>query len=268
MLTDAELADLEHVNFIETIALVARMVADPYVARRDGVAVIGSGVPLRLFNQVMIEDASVTSDAIADGVAALRRRKDSFVVDLRSGTDDAFIPVVTGLGLVAPEPQPWIPGMAFHPLPSSAAESPDLRDHRIERVTNEAGLADHVHAMSAGFGMPEAMTSTFIRPALLRADGVTVYVGYRGDEPVTSGLGVRTGRSIGIYSIATVESARRRGYGAAMTARIIADGMADGCDVAVLQSSDMGYPIYERLGFRTVVRYVGYVDPASLGDEA
>jgi predicted GNAT family acetyltransferase len=70
---------------------------------------------------------------------------------------------------------------------------------------------------------------------------------------VTTGFGVRTGNTIGVYNIATLEMARRRGYGAAMTARVVADGAADGCDVAILQASEMGRPIYERLGFRTVI---------------
>jgi hypothetical protein len=46
-----------------------------------------------------------------------------------------------------------------------------------------------------------------------------------------------------------------------MTARVVADGLVAGCDVAALQASQMGRPIYERLGFRTVVRYMAYVDP-------
>ena len=46
-----------------------------------------------------------------------------------------------------------------------------------------------------------------------------------------------------------------------MTARAMADGAVAGCDVAALQTSEMGRPIYERLGFQAVVRYMAYVDP-------
>jgi predicted acetyltransferase len=75
---------------------------------------------------------------------------------------------------------------------------------------------------------------------------------------------VRTGRTIGVYNIATAPAARRHGHGAAMSTRIAVDAAAAGCDVAILQASDMGFPIYERLGYRTVVEYMGYVDRASL----
>jgi ribosomal protein S18 acetylase RimI-like enzyme len=86
-------------------------------------------------------------------------------------------------------------------------------------------------------------------------------VGYVNGLPVTAGLGWRTGRTIGVYNIATIPTARRRGFGEAMTARVLADGEAAGCDVGALQASSMGRPIYQRLGFRTVLRYTGYVEP-------
>jgi GNAT superfamily N-acetyltransferase len=93
---------------------------------------------------------------------------------------------------------------------------------------------------------------------LLDRPDCVVYVGYADGDPVVSGLGWRSGRTIGVYSIATIAPARRRGYGAAMTARVVADGALAGCDVAALQASEMGRPIYERLGFRTVITYDAY----------
>ena len=62
-----------------------------------------------------------------------------------------------------------------------------------------------------------------------------------------------------VYEIATIPSARRRGYGAAMTARVVLDASAAGCDVAALQASASGRPIYERVGFRVDVLYVSYL---------
>ena len=111
--------------------------------------------------------------------------------------------------------------------------------------------------------MPEGLLRTIMGDPLPIDHDVAIYVGYADGQPVTSGLGARTGRTMGIFNIATVPGARKRGFGAAMTDRIALDALALGCDVAVLQASEMGRPIYERLGYRTVIEYVGFVDPAS-----
>jgi len=129
-------------------------------------------------------------------------------------------------------------------------------------VVDATGIEDHIAVAAAGFEMDAAWMRSIVTPGILDAPGLTLYVGYVDGAPLATGLGVRTGRTIGVYNIATAPSARRRGLGRAMTARVIADGVAAGCDVAVLQASDMGRPIYERMGFRTVVEYVGYVDPS------
>jgi GNAT superfamily N-acetyltransferase len=153
-----------------------------------------------------------------------------------------------------------MPGMARHSLPSSAsAARPDLD---IRRVDDEAGLEDHIRTAAAGFGMPEDVVRPWIGTDLWQRPGAVVYVGYVDGEPVSTGLGWRTGQTIGVYNIATVPNARKRGIGTAMTERIVEDGAAAGCEVAILQSTEMGRPIYEKLGFRAVVEYDGWIDPA------
>ena len=130
-------------------------------------------------------------------------------------------------------------------------------------MADAAGIDAHRQVVNAGFGSDPAVALGTACPDLLERLECVVYVGYAGGAAVVSGLGWRTGRTIGVYSIATIKSARRRGCGAAMTARVVADGMAAGCDLAALQASEMGRPIYERLGFRTVVSYIAYTDPVS-----
>jgi GNAT superfamily N-acetyltransferase len=153
-----------------------------------------------------------------------------------------------------------MPGMAMHPVP---AEPPvDRPGFEIRQASDHAGIEDHIRTGAVGFDMAEDLIRAIVVPTLLDHDDVAVYVGYADGEPVATGLGFRTGSTIGVYNIATVASSRGRGYGAAMTRRVIADGVAAGCDVAILQSSEMGFPIYERLGFRTVVEYMGYVEPS------
>jgi len=39
-------------------------------------------------------------------------------------------------------------------------------------------------------------------------------------------------------------------------------------DEATPAASEIGYRLYERLGYRTVAEYMGYVDPASIDDRA
>jgi GNAT superfamily N-acetyltransferase len=257
----AALARLEHENMIAADLLAASQVPGAVVRRADGLAVFATGLPLRLFNQVAIDDpAAVTPGAIAAAVAELRARGDRFVVNLRAGIDDVHVPVVLDLGLQRHSPEPWMPGMTLHPLPP-AGRTPTPAALVIRRVTDPTGVADHRAAAAGGFDMPGEWLESLITEEMATHPDAAVYVGYVDDGPVVAGLGIRSGRTIGVYDIATLPDVRGRGYGAAMTMRVVDDGAAAGCDVASLQASEMGRPLYERLGFRTVVEYVGYVDP-------
>ncbi|HUQ77258.1 MAG TPA: GNAT family N-acetyltransferase [Patescibacteria group bacterium] len=255
----ATLARLEHENMIETMSTGVANAPGSLVRRRDGVVLLASGLPIRFFNQVSIESADAGADGLATAVAAIRDLGQPFEVHLRRGTDDRFRPLMAGLGLVLPAEAGPLPGMALHPIPPGVRRTPD--GHEIRRVDDQAGMDDHLRAGAVGFGIPKEMLRAIVAPDTWLRPGNAVYVGYTNGAPVTTGLGVRTGRTIGIYNIATIESARRRGLGAAITERVAADGYAAGCDVAILQASPMGHSVYERLGYRTVVEYDAWIEP-------
>jgi GNAT superfamily N-acetyltransferase len=65
----------------------------------------------------------------------------------------------------------------------------------------------------------------------------------------------------GIYNIATLDAVRGRGIGAAMTLHAAGHAAGEGYAIAVLASSQMGLPIYRRLGFQPVCRLRFLVRP-------
>jgi GNAT superfamily N-acetyltransferase len=257
-MTSDELAALEHENWIGYLTGVASCTVGATVTRAGGVVSILTGLPFDWFNQVLIGRDTATPAAMLAAVAQARERAVPFVVRLRAGIDDRFILDLLDAWLTPRGSEFSTPGMVAFPIDHGAIHAAAAGDLEIRRVIDAAGIDVHRAVVTAGFGSAPAVAIGTVCADLLDRPGCVVYVGYADGIPVVSGLGWPTGRTIGVYSIATVPSARRRGYGAAMTARVVVDGLAGGCTSAALQASEMGRPIYERLGFRTAVRYIAY----------
>jgi ribosomal protein S18 acetylase RimI-like enzyme len=258
-------AALEHENWIAYLTGVARCSSTVEIRRIGGVLGARSSMPFDWFNQVLVErdDAKASDLLAAAGLAS--RGADGPIVRLREGTDDQFIPDLTRAGWLAAGAATMTPGMVASPIDHFASMAPDLPGFKIRRVTDAAGVEDHRSVVTDGFGSAPSVAIETTGLGLLGTPDCTIYVGYADGLRVTSGLGWRSGRTIGVYAISTVPAARRRGYGEAMTARIVADAIAAGCEVAVLQASEAGRSIYERLGFRVDVRYNAYVRSARAG---
>jgi GNAT superfamily N-acetyltransferase len=67
------------------------------------------------------------------------------------------------------------------------------------------------------------------------------------------------GADCGIYNVGTVEPARRRGFGTAVTLAQLSAAQDRGCQTASLQSTPMAERIYGSLGFRDLGRILEYV---------
>jgi GNAT superfamily N-acetyltransferase len=145
--------------------------------------------------------------------------------------------------------------------------APTVAGPTIDEVT-AATLADWSRVVAVSFGCPEEYVeapasydrdmglpgATPLRRFLLRVDGEPLAASALLPGPPASGL-------VGIFSVATLERARGQGFGAVIT-RAAMDAARDaGAQVAVLQASAMGLPVYERLGFDTVDAITTYVPP-------
>jgi GNAT superfamily N-acetyltransferase len=222
-------------------------------ARFGAVDVIAAGIDAAFFNPVLALDPGSRVGDVAAAVGWVEARGLPVSVQVADEVDRAVGVALEGLGLVA---DPWsTPVMALDPIPGQAsfAAPPDL-----EIRTGGADLLDDFHAaLGAGPVFQEVFGRRF-----LADDRVLAAVGYETGIPVTCAAAIRSGSTVGIYAVGTVERARRRGYGRAVTWAAIDAGrsMWDGT-IAILQSSEAGIPVYRSLGFEIVGHYVEHARP-------
>jgi GNAT superfamily N-acetyltransferase len=122
----------------------------------------------------------------------------------------------------------------------------------IHEVTEEETLRTWSHVFTIGYGLPQEWEPAVheLGQGLGFDLSIRNFLGYWSGKPIAtstlfSGAGVA-----GIYNVATLPAARGKGIGAALTLQPLYIAREMGYHVAVLQSSEMGYNIYRKLGFR------------------
>jgi ribosomal protein S18 acetylase RimI-like enzyme len=130
----------------------------------------------------------------------------------------------------------------------------------VERVTTPAELVEFEEAQHLGFETPELLElgqcGVYGR-GLLDDPRMHIYVVRAENGEVTGGsMGFVEAGVVGVYSVATRPEYRRRGYGEALTWAAL--GSAPELP-AVLQPSEMGEPIYQRMGFAPVGRFTNWI---------
>jgi ribosomal protein S18 acetylase RimI-like enzyme len=82
------------------------------------------------------------------------------------------------------------------------------------------------------------------------APHIAAFTAYLGDEPVACAMTLVSHRVAGVFYVATVAHARRRGLADALTRLAARTGFEMGADAAWLGASEMGAGLYRRIGFQ------------------
>jgi len=163
------------------------------------------------------------------------------------------------------KPSDWEPALSRHGFgfddstPGMAADLQALNESQppvdgleIRVVTDEESLHAWVNVFVNGYGLPPDWESATFE--LWKQMGFDLplrnYIGYLNDKPVSTSTLFIGGGAAGIWSVSTLREARGRGIGAALTLKPLQDARAMGYRIGVLQSSEMGFNIYKKLGFR------------------
>jgi len=121
----------------------------------------------------------------------------------------------------------------------------------VVRVTTPAEVEEFEAVSVRGFDNEEATIEPgMFHPTTILADpAMKMFIGRVDGKPVAAAMGYETEVAVGVFGVTTVASARRRGYGAAVTraAMLTETGLP-----SILAPSEMGENVYRRLGFEPV----------------
>lgn len=211
------------------------------------VTAVSAGVPAPIFNRVFVFDPPPI-DELSAAVAWMSEREVPFWLTVSEPAVEKVANHLADLGLAKATEQPGMAMASLDEIPTPDA-SVDIAE-----VTDLDEREDFSAVTASAFEMSLDVAAQVDRAGLV-ADDVRMFLGSVDRHPAGCGVLIRSGDVAGVYSIGVVEEFRRQGIGEAMSWAVLRAGRDAGCKVGVLQSSEMGYPLYERMGFETVVTY-------------
>jgi GNAT superfamily N-acetyltransferase len=134
----------------------------------------------------------------------------------------------------------------------------------VEEVTDVVTLLEWIRTNEEAYD-PAASQANITYVAVESALGFGAHQPYRrflgrlnGAPVATAALFLGAGVA-GIYAVACLGTARRRGIGSAISLAVLREARALGYRAAVLESSPSGFNVYSRLGFRECCRLRSYI---------
>jgi GNAT superfamily N-acetyltransferase len=107
-------------------------------------------------------------------------------------------------------------------------------------------------------GFREESARMLYVPPFVDDPDVRLFNAYVEGRPAGHSAAIRTGDVSGVYAVGVPDEFRLRGIGSAVTWAAVQAGCEWDCDLAVLQSSPMGFGVYRRMGFEVLTHYAIY----------
>jgi len=257
----ADLLRRADLSYLESWRELTRWTADGTILETRDLLCFAPPTRSRGFNGAMRCGAGVAPDA--ERTVALARdffaaRQRGFTLHTREHLDGDLVAVAEAAGFERLRPDAPIMVLA-RPVRDPVLDPP----LRLVDVDDDAGAADFAAVACAAYAATgisfDVLARVFAGGARVRAPHVAITVAYDRDVPIAGGF-VLLGHGIaGVYWIGTTPAGRRRGAADAVTRHLGNLAFARGAALVVLQASEQGRPIYQRIGYREVSSYRRYL---------
>jgi GNAT superfamily N-acetyltransferase len=252
-----------HLNLIDSSRQLFELDPGAEIEDEDGL-LFGAGRPSHpvISNAAFRRDASAgTDEFVARAKSFFGARGRGFSIWIRGDQpedlDLAAAASEAGLQLVYEMPEMVL---------GSPVEEPDLPAGTELRQLSEPGQADDYWKVAASayasIGFPPEVFGSYTNNTSLLAENVVAFIAYLDGEPVSIAMTIVSHGVAGIYWVGSLEQARGKGLGRAVTAAATNAGFELGAEIASLQASTMGKPIYEAMGYETIFDYRLFMSPA------
>ena len=255
----SELLERADRNLIEVNREGARSTAGGIVHEEGGLAyfIPGHRFPVGMTGVMRTDRAVTAAETIARTREFFAPRGHGYTFCLMAHRDADLAEALEaeGVGRMSNSP-----GMALDARLPDAPLPPGVTVEKVAGVTAAREFADVSGSAYATMGMPPKIAlKQFADYRFFEQPHVAAFLARVGGAPAAAAMVVVTHGVAGIYWVGTTPEARGRGLAEAC-ARIAGNAGFDmGAKVAALQASQMGEPIYRRMGYREITHYPWFV---------
>jgi hypothetical protein len=252
-----------HLNLVDSSQQFFELDPDAAVEAEPGwLFGAGSATHPVISNAAFRRDDNVNAaDFIARAKEFFAARDRGFSIWIRAGqaadNDLAAAAEAAGFQAVYEMPEMLLGAeLATAPLPAGV----ELR--RLSTEDEAPGFWRVAKAAYASNGFPPEVFAGYTNHSRLLAENVVVFIVYLDGEPASIAMTIVSHGVAGIYWVGSLERARGMGLGRAVTVAATNAGLALGGEIASLQASPMGKPIYAKLGYETAFDYRLLMSPS------
>ena len=210
-----------------------------------------------LFLTEQLTDAHVLQDRVQEAAAYMRARPTAglFVVcvdNLSGSAKESLSPILAQARFVQAIP---MTGMAGDILPMEASGHPGLR---FVRIWDDSTIEAFAELNCMSYGIPIETGLSLVKEHTLWRERAYGFVAYEGDRLVSTATAIINEGCLFLFLVATAPDARRKGYGEAVVRHALQTAhKATGIRRTVLHATELGYPVYLRLGYHPTVKFMG-----------